>query len=181
MTRKFSIKGTKFSDLLIIQRDNFVDDRGSLDKIYSSDVFDFLKMKIDDVYISLSKKNVVRGLHHQIDHFGQKKLVLCLSGEFLDLALDLRIGSNTYGQLFTHKLSANDNTSLLIPSGFSHGIVSMEDDTKCLTFCSGAYLPQYEEGFNLRGWSDTLENLGIQVAELEFSGKDNALPIFNLV
>lgn len=179
MSKKFFVKETDFKDLFIIQRTRFFDNRGSLDKLYSSDVFDFLQMNIDDAYVSSSMKNVVRGLHHQVRPFGQKKLVQCLSGEFFDLALDLRKESNTFGELFIYKLSANDNTSLFIPSGFSHGIVSVADNTECLTFCSGAYLPQYEEGFHLRGWGDRLNAMGIRLSELEFSEKDNSLPIFD--
>lgn len=144
---KIVITETKFDKLFLVKRNRFLDARGALEKFFEQDVHEFKSLDLCDIYTTNSKKNVVRGLHHQIEPFGQHKIVSCISGAFWDVALDLRPTSNTYGQVFKYLLTPSNETSILVPPGFSHGTYSLIDDTVMLSMCSGKYLPEYESGF----------------------------------
>ena len=146
---KFKYEHTKFDGLYIIKYSCFNDARGNLTKYLQNDVKPFNQMKIDDIYTTCSKENVVRGMHHQINEYGQVKYVTCLAGEFWDIAVDLRPQSKTYKEVFTHKLSCNKLESILIPAGFSHGTYSLSDETLMLSICSGKYIPEQESGISM--------------------------------
>jgi dTDP-4-dehydrorhamnose 3,5-epimerase len=133
----------------IFQLNQFSDKRGKLNKYFYSTLFNQFNFSVDDIYTTTSHKGVVRGLHHQTGNFGQSKLITCLAGSFWDVSIDLRQGSETYGQQFEHYLSCNNGQALLLPAGFSHGTVSLEEGTVMLSICSGAYLPEYESGINI--------------------------------
>jgi len=148
--KKFTIRETDHSGIYIVKRQGFFDNRGSLEKFYQKDIFDNLEFCVSDIYTTKSDKDVVRGMHHQRGEFGQKKLITCLSGAFMDVVIDLRPNSKMYGKTYTKLLKETDNLSLLISSGFSHGTYSLTDNAVMLSVCSGAYLPEYEEGFNMK-------------------------------
>jgi dTDP-4-dehydrorhamnose 3,5-epimerase len=114
---------------------------------------------------------VIRGLHHQKAPYGQAKLVSCLSGSFVDVAVDLREGSQTFGKVFSYKLVAGSNDALLIPAGFSHGTLSLEDNTTMLSICSGRYMPEHEAGVDMK----SIE-LPFDTTMSIVSIKDRALP-----
>lgn len=162
---------TEFKDLIILKNRFFQDDRGFLTKFFYSDFFVKLNFRVDDIYTTTSHKNVIRGLHHQKAPYGQAKLVSCLSGSFVDVAVDLREGSQTLGKVFSYKLVAGDNDALLIPAGFSHGTLSLEDNTTMLSICSGRYMPEHEAGVNMKSielpYDTTMSIVSI---------KDRALP-----
>lgn len=165
----------KLSDLTIFDLSRFRDPRGMLTKFYYSDLLDQYNFKVDDIYTTVSNKNVVRGLHHQFGPNGQAKLVTCLSGEFWDISVDLRIGSPTYGEQFSYKLSSENDESLLVPAGFSHGTLSLENDTIMLCVCSGKYMPEHEAGINIT--SLNLDFISADcINELILSSKDKKLP-----
>lgn len=112
---------TKFSGLKIYQRKTFEDNRGYFRELFLEKI---LKKKFVFDYYSLSKNNVIRGLHLQLKK-PQGKLITVLSGKIFDVALDCRKKSKTFGKFFTIYLSENDNTSLYIPPGFAHGFCSL--------------------------------------------------------
>ena len=141
---------TEFKDLMILKNRFFHDDRGFLTKFFYSDFFVKLNFRVDDIYTTTSHKDVIRGLHHQKAPYGQAKLVSCLSGSFVDVAIDLREGSQTFGKVFSYKLVAGNNDALLIPAGFSHGTLSLEDNTTMLSICSGRYMPEHEAGVDMK-------------------------------
>jgi len=162
-------------DLKIFNLKRFKDKRGMLTKFFYSDLFDKYNFKVDDIYTTVSHKNVVRGLHHQLSPYGQAKLITCLSGNFWDISVDLRKGSSTYGKVFSYKLSSKKDESILIPAGFSHGTISLDDGTVMLSICSGKYLPETEGGININ--SLNLEFLKEkQNMSLILSSKDESLP-----
>ena len=176
--KNFDINTTSFDGLFLIVRRKFSDNRGFLEKIYSEDIFNYLGIAIDDAYITTSQRNVVRGLHHQSAPFGQTKIVTCVSGNMIDLALDVRPDSRTFGKLFTYSLTANDCLSIVIPAGFSHGTISKSPNSMCLTLCGGAYLPQYEVGYHVDSWRHSSQLEGIDFDSLIYSEKDLKLPYF---
>ena len=141
---------TGLDDLFIIQRKKFTDHRGALEKFYEGPFFAYLNLRIDDIYTTNSGPNVVRGMHHQISPFGQTKIVCCLSGSFIDIAVDLRPNSRTYKKIYFHKLAPDVPESIIVPTGFSHGTYALEKNTIALSLCSGNYLPEVERGINIK-------------------------------
>ena len=125
---------------------------------------------------SNSKKGVLRGLHFQRPPHAQAKLVRVGQGRALDVAVDLRKDSPTYGQHQLVELSAGSGNLLYIPAGFAHGFMALEDNTIFLYKCSDYYAPATEGGLR---WDDAdlKINWGTEVQPL-VSGKDEELPAF---
>lgn len=125
-----SIK-TPLQDLLIIQSDVFSDSRGSFQKIFNSQLYNDLSLDFDlkEFYYSISHKNVIRGLHFQIPPHDHTKMVFVSQGEILDVVVDLRKNSATFGKLFSTRLNSLVGNSLFIPSGFAHGFLALTDNT----------------------------------------------------
>ena len=116
------ISKTFIEDLIIIEPQLFKDDRGFFYESYNKNNLDKV---INIVFVqdneSKSDKGVIRGLHFQAPPFEQTKLVRCVSGNILDVAVDLRTNSKTYGKSFSIELSSENNKQLFIPKGFAHG------------------------------------------------------------
>ena len=116
------INKTFIEDLLVIEPRLFKDERGFFYESFNKNNLDKI---VNIVFVqdneSKSYKGVVRGLHFQRPPFEQTKLVRCVSGKILDVAVDLRINSKTYGKSFSIELSSENNKQLLVPKGFAHG------------------------------------------------------------
>lgn len=138
---------TKFKDLLIIKRPTHNDNRGFLKELFEQNK---IKKKFIFDYFSLSKKNVIRGLHLQLKK-PQAKLISVMTGKIFDVVLDCRKGSPTFGRHFTINISAKDNTSLYIPEGFAHGFCSLENNTILYYKNSNYRNKKYEAGIL---WND---------------------------
>ena len=138
---------TKFKDLLIIKRPTHNDNRGFLKELFEQNK---IKKKFIFDYFSLSKKNVIRGLHLQLNK-PQAKLISVMTGKIFDVVLDCRKGSSTFGKHFTIKISAKDNISLYIPEGFAHGFCSLENNTILYYKNSNYRNKKYEAGIL---WND---------------------------
>ena len=125
---------TTFSGLKLYKRETFKDNRGYFKELFLEKVF---KKKFIFDYYSLSKKNVVRGLHLQLKN-PQGKLITVLYGKIFDVALDCRKTSKTFGKFYTIYLSDKDNSSLYIPPGFAHGFCSLTKNSllhyKCTNY-----------------------------------------------
>jgi dTDP-4-dehydrorhamnose 3,5-epimerase len=173
--RKFIATPSEFEGLIIIKKTTFRDERGVLLKHFQSDYEHFVGAAIDDIYTTSSYRDVVRGCHHQIEPYGQLKIVTCLKGSFWDVAIDLRKNSATYNKIFTYHLKASSDISLLIPRGFSHGTYSTSDRTIMLSACSGKYLPEFESGILMSSL-----NLGFYDVSAKVSKKDSQLSSFNV-
>ena len=128
------IINTKFKDLIIIKKETHNDNRGYFRELFLEKNF---KKRFPFDVMSLSKKNVLRGLHLQTKK-PQGKLITVIKGSLFDVALDCRKKSRTFGKYFSIKLSESDNTSLYIPEGFAHGFCSLENNTilhyKCTNY-----------------------------------------------
>ena len=116
---------TKFKGLIILKRAIYFDNRGFLKELFEQKKFQ--KKFIFD-YFSVSKKNVIRGLHLQYKT-PQTKLISVLSGKIFDVVVDCRKNSKTFGKHFYTYISAKDNTSLYVPEGFAHGFCSLTHNT----------------------------------------------------
>ncbi len=123
---------------------------------------------------SVSKKGVLRGLHFQTPPFAQGKLVRVSTGSALDVAVDLRKGSPTFGQHVTCLLDAERQNVFYIPPGFAHGFVAMEEGTTFLYKCTDYYSPSSEGGIL---WSDPALGIDWGLSEPLVSPKDEILPL----
>ncbi|PQJ69077.1 dTDP-4-dehydrorhamnose 3,5-epimerase [Polaribacter butkevichii] len=127
---------------------------------------------------STSQYGVVRGLHLQRGEFAQAKLVRVVKGKILDVAVDARKGSETFGKVFSVELSADNNKQLFVPRGFLHGFSVLEDDTIVSYKCDNYYEPAAEDGV-LFDDKDLNIDWQIPVDKVTLSEKDTKLKAFN--
>ncbi len=133
---------TKIKDLLVIKQKNNIDKRGSLRETFNKKL---LNKKFVFEYCTTSKKNVLRGFHFQVK-FQQAKYVSVLKGKILDIVIDLRRNSRTFGKSFKIILSKENSTSLFIPRGFAHAYYSYEFENIIYYKLDNFYKPNYESG-----------------------------------
>ena len=143
---------TGIEGLCVIEPQVFGDERGFFIESYNKREFE--KIGIDLEFIqdnhSKSKKGVLRGLHFQTQ-YGQDKLVRVIHGSVYDVAVDLREGSLTYGKWYGLILSAENKKMFLVPKGFAHGFLTLEDDTEFQYKVTDYYAPEFDSGML---WSD---------------------------
>jgi len=138
---------TEFEKLILIKLEKHNDNRGWFCESYSKREFMKNRMEYDFIQDnhSYSKfKNTVRGLHMQNDPYQQTKLVRCIKGSIFDVAVDLRKESKTYLKYFSTILSAENNLLLLIPKGFAHGFLTLEDDVEVYYKVDNQYSKNHE-------------------------------------
>ena len=123
------ISKTFIEDLLVIEPQLFKDERGFFYESYNKKkLYKNIKIVFVQDNESKSTKGVIRGLHFQVPPFEQTKLVRCISGNILDVAVDLRTNSKTYGKSFSIELSSVNNKQLFIPKGFAHGFQVLSNE-----------------------------------------------------
>jgi dTDP-4-dehydrorhamnose 3,5-epimerase len=173
------ITQTSLQGLLIIEPRIFNDGRGYFFESYNKSRFIEAGIDIDFVQDnqSVSHKGAVRGLHAQFAPFGQAKLVRVIQGRVLDVAVDIRKNSPTYGQYETIELCSNTHTQFLVPEGFLHGFATLEDDTIFAYKVNNYYSKECETGVR---WNDPTLNINWGIAEQDaiVSAKDELLPLF---
>jgi len=147
------ITKTKFRDLIIIEKKNYSDNRGYFLELYKKKI---INKNLPFTCISFSKKNVIRGLHLQTANV-QEKYVSVLKGKILDVAVDLRKNSKTFGKSFKIILSEKNSKSIFIPKGFAHGFCGLEKENYMLYSCSNYRNKDSEVGII---WND--KNLNIR-------------------
>ncbi len=164
---------TDFPGLIIIEPTVFKDSRGYFFESYNANNFKAAGIDIKFVQDNQSKSSygVIRGLHYQLQPHAQTKLVRVLSGSILDVAVDLRKGSPTYGKAFTIELSAVNNNQLLVPKGFAHGFSVLSETAEVLYKCDAFYNKESEAGIN---YNDTDLNIdwNIPAGKAIISDKD---------
>lgn len=139
---------TEFEGLKIIETNNFHDERGLFHKYFSKDDFAAIGLDTDfkESYYSINKKNVIRGMHFQIPPAEHTKLVYVTSGRILDVCLDIRKNSKTYGKAFSVELAGDSAKCIYIPRGFAHGFVSLEDNTCVHYMQTSCYYKECDKG-----------------------------------
>ena len=133
---------TKIKDLLVIKQKNNIDNRGSLRETFNKKL---LNKKFVFEYCTTSKKNILRGFHFQTK-FQQSKFVNVLKGKILDVVIDLRKNSKTFGKSFKIILSQKNATSLYIPKGFAHAYFSYDAENIIYYKLDNFYKPKFEDG-----------------------------------
>lgn len=168
---------TKIADLFIIETNVFPDERGYFFEGYNSEKLKSLGIEIDIVQtnISNSQKDVVRGLHFQNPPHAQGKLIRVLKGAVLDVAVDLRKNSPTYGEHVAVELNDENKLALWIPAGFAHGFKTLENDTLFYYNCTGVYNKEAEGSII---WNDPQLNIDWQIENPLVSEKDAKAPLF---
>ena len=162
---------THIKDLLIIKPKVFEDTRGYFFESYNEDVFQ--RSGVNASFIqdnqSLSNAGVLRGLHFQAPPFAQGKLVRVITGAVLDVAVDIRKNSPTYGQNVTIELNEENKTMFYIPPGFAHGFLTLRDNTIFSYKCTNLY-NKASEGTVL--WNDKDINIDWNIEKPILSEKD---------
>ncbi|MDF1880897.1 dTDP-4-dehydrorhamnose 3,5-epimerase [Sulfurimonas sp. MAG313] len=171
---------TKIPDVIIIEPTVHGDDRGYFVETFRQDKLDeFLGFKIHFAQDNESKssRGVLRGLHYQLAPCAQTKLVRVIQGKVLDVAVDIREGSPTFGQHVSVELTSENKKQLLVPRGFAHGFLVLEDDTVFAYKVDNYYSPE-----NDRGMAFDDDALGIDwkiiKEEMKLSDKDTKQPKF---
>lgn len=168
---------TDIPGVVILEPQRFEDDRGWFFESFSQawfaeNVCDTLFVQDNESY---SKKNVVRGLHYQLPPMAQSKLVRVVSGEILDVAVDIRRGSPTFGQHVAVELSGENFHQLFIPRGFAHGFAVLSKEAVVQYKCDNPYSPRHEASI----FHDDPElriNWLIEPRKVILSVKDNDAP-----
>jgi dTDP-4-dehydrorhamnose 3,5-epimerase len=168
-------KSTPLKDLIIIEPEVFNDSRGYFFESYNKEKF--RKAGLQSEFIqdnqSLSQKGVLRGLHLQNPPWEQGKLVRVIKGAVLDVVLDARKNSESFGKHFSIVLSEQNKTQLWIPPGFAHGFLTLEDETIFYYKCTQLYNRESEAGIR---WNDPELGIDWGVENPSLSAKDALLP-----
>ncbi|HYL31683.1 MAG TPA: dTDP-4-dehydrorhamnose 3,5-epimerase [Stellaceae bacterium] len=164
--------------ILLIGGDRFCDPRGWFRETYNGRAFADAGITVAFVQDNEScsvRAGTVRGLHYQLPPFAQAKLVRVLQGAILDVAVDLRVGSPTFGRHVAIRLDASRDDALFIAAGFAHGFCTLSDNTVVSYKCSTLYAPSYERGIR---WDDPALGVRWPVAadRAVVSQKDAAWP-----
>jgi dTDP-4-dehydrorhamnose 3,5-epimerase len=174
----FIVESLAIPEVKIIRPKKHGDARGFFSETFSQR--DLAEAGIDIAFVQdnhafSAEKGTVRGLHFQAPPFAQHKLVRVVRGAILDVAVDLRVGSPTYGRHVSAVISAEEWNQILVPIGFAHGLVTLEPNTEVLYKVSNYYSPEHDKGLL---WNDPA--LGIEwpvdEAEVLLSDKDKRQP-----
>jgi dTDP-4-dehydrorhamnose 3,5-epimerase len=172
---------TKIEDVVIIEPKVHGDDRGYFVETFRADKLEeFLGFKLNfgQDNESKSSKGVLRGLHYQLPPHAQTKLVRVIQGRVLDVAVDIRRNSPTFGQHVAVELSAENKKQLLVPRGFAHGFVVLEDDTIFAYKVDNYYSPECDRGIAFDDKSLNIDWI-LKKEELKLSDKDTKQPKLN--
>lgn len=171
-----TIKETGFDGLVEILPTIYEDDRGFFYEAFNQDVLKNYGINYHFVQDnqSYSKKGVIRGLHMQLPPYAQAKYVKVITGRVLDIAVDLRMGSKTFGQKYECILDGEINNSLLIPEGFAHGFSALKDAIFYYK-CGNVFNKSSETGIV---WNDKTLNIDWGIKDPIVSEKDQLLPTF---
>jgi len=166
---------TKIRDLFVIEPQVFKDPRGYFLESYSQKIFADNGLHITFVQDnhSRSSRNVLRGLHFQKPPFAQDKLIRVTSGEVFDVAVDIRVGSSTYGKYESVVLSAENHKMFFIPAGFAHGFCVLSEEADFLYKCSNFYSKESEGGII---YNDPDINISWPIQNPILSDKDKLWP-----
>ena len=169
---------TGIADVVIIEPSVFGDERGYFVETFRQDKLDaFLGFKVDFIQDNESKSGygVLRGLHYQLAPAAQTKLVRVIKGKVLDVAIDIRKGSPTFGQHVAVELSEQNKRQMFVPRGFAHGFVVLEEETIFAYKVDNYYSPENDRGLAFDDASLGIDWL-VEKEQLQLSAKDTVQP-----
>ena len=172
--KTMSIEATNLKDCYVLTPKRFGDDRGYFESITIEQLNELGFKDIVQINHSKSEKGVIRGLHFQKNPYSQAKCVTCISGGVLDVVVDIRKESETYGMYTSVELTPENGKMLYVPRGFAHGFVALKDDTIFEYYIDNKYMPSSEGGII---WNDEDINIDWKFDEYgienpKFSEKD---------
>jgi dTDP-4-dehydrorhamnose 3,5-epimerase len=173
---RFDFIPTPLAGLLLVQRKVVEDHRGFLSRVYCAEEFNAAGVTKPITQINHTctrRKGAVRGLHFQYPPHAETKLVSCMKGEVLDVAVDLRRGSPTFLKWHGEILSAANRRSLLIPEGYAHGFQALTEDCELIYLHTAAYHPEAEGALNV---TDTGLNIAWRLPLDDLSERDRNHP-----
>lgn len=174
------LKKTDIPEILIIEPKLFGDTRGYFLESFNKKTFEENIGEVNFVQDNESKssKGVIRGLHFQKPPYAQAKLVRCIEGIVLDVAVDIRKDSPTYGKHVAVKLTGENKKQLFVPRGFAHGFAVLSDTAVFAYKVDNTYAPEFEAGIR---WNDPKLNIkwGINEDQILVSEKDLKLPFLS--
>jgi dTDP-4-dehydrorhamnose 3,5-epimerase len=173
------VEKTSVLDVLAVIPQRFGDERGFFCESYSKRRFEDIGLSFDfvqDNYSISAKAGTVRGLHFQAPPHAQTKLVRCGQGRLLDVAVDIRKGSPTYGQWTSAEMSFENGVQLLIPKGFLHGFVTLEPNTETIYKSDDYYAPECDGAVRFDD-PEIGVDWGIDLKTVILSDKDRAAPL----
>ena len=175
---RIRIEETELPEVRLIVPPRYEDERGFYSETYNARELGELGIGtrfVQDSHSFSARKGTIRGLHYQLPPSAQAKLIRVTRGAILDVAVDIRRGSPTFGRHVARVLSDRDWRQLLIPAGFAHGFCTLEPDTEVLYKLSAFWAPDHERGIR---WNDPALDIDWPVTEAEavVSPKDAALP-----
>jgi dTDP-4-dehydrorhamnose 3,5-epimerase len=177
---KLTVQRTAIPDVVLITPPRFGDERGWFSETYStralSEVLGSTTFVQDNQAFS-AMRGTLRGLHFQLPPEPQAKLIRVLRGSIFDVAVDLRVGSPTYGHWVGATLTSERGEQLFVPRGFAHGYCTLEPDTEVAYKVDGFYSPTHDAGL---AWNDPTIGIAWPLApdEVILSDKDKVLPAF---
>jgi len=174
----FSVNG--FEDItgpVLISTTIHKDKRGSFSESYRKSFFDSNILPLNFVQDNLvfSGKNVLRGLHYQLNPIMQGKLVSAVLGQIFDVAVDIRKNSSTYGKWISVFLSEGDGQMFYVPEGFAHGYCTLAEKSIVSYKTTNEFAPELDRGIK---WDDEFLNIQWPIEDPIVSGKDSSLPAF---
>jgi len=172
----FKLEKTELDGLVVVKPAIYNDDRGFFAEMYNKR--DFIEIGLDIEFVqdnhSFSKKNVLRGLHYQLNPMAQGKLVTCIRGEIFDVAVDIRKDSPTFGKWKGYILSGSNKFMFYLPPGFAHGFLVLSDEADVYYKTTNLYSPEDDAGIL---WNDPQISIQWMVKEPILSEKDKMLPL----
>ncbi|SDB82749.1 dTDP-4-dehydrorhamnose 3,5-epimerase [Williamwhitmania taraxaci] len=170
---------TSIPEVKIIEPKVFGDSRGCFFESHSHK--NFIEKVCNTTFVqdneSHSQFGVLRGMHYQLAPYTQSKLVRVVQGKVLDVAVDMRTGSPTFGKYVAVELSAENKRQLFVPRGFAHGFLTLSEEATFLYKCDAYFVPNHEGAFK---WDDPTVNIQwpIDLSRVILSEKDKTLPTF---
>lgn len=174
---RFDCFNTAIGDLKVIQRKSIQDNRGFLSRFYCAEAFSANGMHKPIVQINHTltrQKGAVRGLHFQRPPFAEIKVVSCIKGEILDIAVDIRQGSPTFLKWHAEILNEQNQRSLMIPEGFAHGFQTLTENCELIYLHTAAYHQPSEDGLNIQ---DSLLGIQLPLEITDLSERDRMHPM----
>jgi len=167
-------------EVILIKPKVYVDDRGYFSETFRQDLFeDAIGYKVNFIQDneSRSKKGVLRGLHYQLPPYSQAKLVRVIEGSVLDVAVDVRKSSPTFGKHVAVELTSTNNHQLFIPHGFAHGFIVLSDNATFTYKVDNYYAPKYDRGI---AFNDPKLDIDWRLTTKEFQLSDKDKKLSNL-
>lgn len=175
----FEFEKTNIDGVFLIKPKIYRDIRGFFLETYKKSEFEKNGINVDFVQDNHSKsfKNVLRGLHYQKEPYSQAKLVRCIKGKILDVAVDIRKNSPTFAKWYGVELTEENGYMLYIPEGFAHGFLVLSEEAEIIYKCSKEYKPEYDAGIR---FDDPVIKINWPVKQPILSEKDKNLPYLEI-